>query len=192
VGVLGSYEALLPAGPLRDFITQLADAELSSDVLLQIFLPLLLFEVALNLDGRALLDDLWPVLTLAVGRRAGHHRRRRRRGLGGLDLPLAACLLIASVIATTDPAAVVQIFREVGAPRRLMTLVEGESLLNDAAAIALFTSLLGIVGSRTRSTWSTRRWPSCGSSRAARCSGSSSAASRRWSSGGSTRAGRRR
>jgi hypothetical protein len=37
VGVLGSYEALLPAGPLRDFITQLADAELSSDVLLQIF-----------------------------------------------------------------------------------------------------------------------------------------------------------
>jgi CPA1 family monovalent cation:H+ antiporter len=44
---------------------------------------------------------------------------------------------------------VVQIFREVGAPRRLMTLVEGESLLNDAAAIALFTSLLAIVGSRT-------------------------------------------
>ena len=37
------------------------------------------------------------------------------------------------------------IFREVGAPKRLTTLVEGESLLNDAAAIALYSVLLGVL-----------------------------------------------
>src|SRR5919202_1826138 len=61
------------------------------------------------------------------------------------DFGLAACLLVAAIVATTDPVAVIAIFREVGAPRRLMTLVEGESLLNDAAAIVLFTTLLGAV-----------------------------------------------
>ena len=43
-----------------------------------------------------------------------------------LDVPLVACLLLASLIATTDPAAVVAIFRDLGAPARLSRLVEGE------------------------------------------------------------------
>src|SRR5690606_29199809 len=46
---------------------------------------------------------------------------------------------------TTDPAAVVAIFRDLGAPRRLSILVEGESIFNDAAAIALFSILLPFV-----------------------------------------------
>ena len=60
-------------------------------------------------------------------------------------MPLVACLLLASIIATTDPAAVVAIFRDLGAPARLSRLVEGESLLNDATAIAIFTVLLDIL-----------------------------------------------
>ncbi len=47
--------------------------------------------------------------------------------------------------ATTDPAAIIAVFRDLGAPRRLTWLVEGEALLNDAAAIALFILLLGFV-----------------------------------------------
>ena len=57
-------------------------------------------------------------------------------------MSLTVCLLLAAIIATTDPAAVVAIFRDLGAPGRLSRLVEGESLLNDATAIALFTILL--------------------------------------------------
>ena len=45
---------------------------------------------------------------------------------------LVVCLLLGAIVATTDPVAVVGIFREVGAPKRLTTLVEGESLFNDA------------------------------------------------------------
>ena len=50
--------------------------------------------------------------------------------------------MLGAIVATTDPVAVIAIFRDVGAPSRLIRLVEGESLLNDAAAIALFAVLL--------------------------------------------------
>ena len=53
--------------------------------------------------------------------------------------------LLGSIVATTDPAAVIAVFRDIGAPRRLSWLVEGEALLNDAAAIALFILLLGFI-----------------------------------------------
>jgi monovalent cation:H+ antiporter, CPA1 family len=60
-------------------------------------------------------------------------------------VPVVACLLLGSIVATTDPAAVIAVFRDIGAPRRLSWLVEGEALLNDAAAIALFILLLGFI-----------------------------------------------
>jgi Na+:H+ antiporter len=58
---------------------------------------------------------------------------------------LVVCLLLGSIVSTTDPVAVIGIFRDVGAPSRLSRLLEGESLLNDAAAITLFTVLLDIL-----------------------------------------------
>jgi CPA1 family monovalent cation:H+ antiporter len=62
-----------------------------------------------------------------------------------VQFSLVVCLLLGSIVATTDPAAVIAVFRDVGAPRRLTWLVAGEALLNDAAAIALFILLLGII-----------------------------------------------
>ena len=50
-----------------------------------------------------------------------------------------------AIVSTTDPSAVVSIFRSISAPRRLARIIEGESLLNDAAAIALFGLFMGFV-----------------------------------------------
>jgi CPA1 family monovalent cation:H+ antiporter len=61
-------------------------------------------------------------------------------------MPGVVCLLVGAIISTTDPAAVVGVFRDLGAPKRLTTLVEGEALFNDAAAIALFGLLVGFLG----------------------------------------------
>jgi monovalent cation:H+ antiporter, CPA1 family len=61
------------------------------------------------------------------------------------EVGLLACLLLGAILATTDPVAVVALFREIGAPQRLSILLEGESLLNDAAAIALFTVLAAML-----------------------------------------------
>lgn len=128
-----------------DFLAGLAELDLGPQLFLAVFLPLLLFETALRLDGRALLDDLAPVLVMAVV--AVLVTTALAGGLLALasPLPLAGALLIAAIIATTDPVAVVAVFREVGAPLRLTRLVEGESLLNDAAAIALFAAFTAIL-----------------------------------------------
>jgi CPA1 family monovalent cation:H+ antiporter len=55
---------------------------------------------------------------------------------------LLICLLLGAIVATTDTAAVLGIFRDIGAPGRLTVIVEGESLFNDAAAIAVFVVIL--------------------------------------------------
>ncbi|MCL4676206.1 MAG: cation:proton antiporter, partial [Pararhodobacter sp.] len=96
------------------------------------------FQVSLSIDLRRMLDDWVPILlmavvavvvsTLAVG--------WALYPIAGLSL--MACLMIGAIVSTTDPSAVVGIFRATPAPQRLARIVEGESLLNDAAAIALF------------------------------------------------------
>jgi CPA1 family monovalent cation:H+ antiporter len=58
---------------------------------------------------------------------------------------LMLCLLLGSIVATTDTAAVLGIFRDIGVPSRLSVIVEGESLFNDAAAIALFVVILEVL-----------------------------------------------
>ncbi len=137
------------AGPVGDFFKSLAELELSSDTLLHLFLPVLLFETALAIDVRRLMDDIAPILLLAVIAvfvctfAVGY-------ALWAVSpMGLVPCLLLGSIVATTDPAAVVGIFRDLGAPRRLTVLVEGESLLNDAAAIAVFSLLLGMLTRRS-------------------------------------------
>jgi len=99
------------------------------------------------MDARRLLDDAVPILLLAV---VAVFVTTGAVGLaleGVSHLPLAACLLVGAIVATTDPSAVVAIFRSLGTPARLTRLIEGESLLNDAAAISISTILLDMIRS---------------------------------------------
>ena len=122
-----------------------ADLPLGADTFIYVFLPLLIFEAALASDVRRIVEDAAPILMLAVIATVA------AAAVVGVALwpfsgqPLAVCLLLGAVVSTTDPAAVIAIFRDVGAPARLTRLVEGESLLNDAAAIAMFSVLLGMI-----------------------------------------------
>jgi len=135
---------LLP-DPLLDFLRGFGELSITSELFLWVFLPILLFEAALALDGRELLEELGPVLVLAVLAVLVCTLVAGLAVWSTTGQTLLACLLVAAIVATTDPGAVVSIFREVGAPRRLTTIVEGESLLNDAAAIALFGLILTAV-----------------------------------------------
>ena len=122
-----------------------ADLPITSVTFIYVFLPLLVFEAGFATDVRRTLDDAAPILLLAV------MATIIATAVIGLSLwplagaPLVVCLLLGAVVATTDPAAVIAIFRDVGAPARLTRLVEGEALLNDAAAISLFVVLLGMI-----------------------------------------------
>lgn len=130
---------------IGDFLSIINTFEVSSETFLIVFLPILLFETALSMNVRRLMDDLGPILMMAIVAVVVS------TVLVGLVLTefsgmgLVVCLLLGAIVSTTDPAAVIGIFREVGAPKRLTTLVEGESLLNDAAAIALYSVLLGVL-----------------------------------------------
>jgi NhaP-type Na+/H+ or K+/H+ antiporter len=56
-----------------------------------------------------------------------------------------ASMLFGAVVSATDPVAVVALLKELGASKKLGTLIEGESLLNDGTAIVAFVLLFGVV-----------------------------------------------
>jgi len=124
------------------FARVIVELPIHSDAFLYIFLPLLLFQSALTIEVQRIVEDAAPILLLAVVAVLV-----ATIVIGAALAPIAgvsltACLMLGSIVATTDPVAVIGIFRDVGAPSRLSRLVEGESLLNDAAAITLFVLLL--------------------------------------------------
>src|SRR5690606_27334661 len=55
--------------------------------------------------------------------------------------------LFGAVISVTDPVAVLALFKELGVPKRLTIIFEGESLMNDGTGVALFLVLLGVATS---------------------------------------------
>jgi monovalent cation:H+ antiporter, CPA1 family len=150
VGVaLGGFPAVFSelgwsarSDPFADIFVELP---VSSATFIYVFLPLLVFEAGIVTDVRRTLQDAAPILLLAIV------ATLITTAVIGVALwpiagvSLVVCLLLGAVVATTDPAAVIAIFRDVGAPARLTRLVEGEALLNDAAAISLFAVLLGMI-----------------------------------------------
>ena len=150
IGVaMGLASGVLLRSPISnhfgEFVRLFADLPLGSETFIYVFLPLLVFEAAFTSDVRRILEDAAPILTLAIVATLA------TAAIVGLALwpfagaPLTVCLLLGAVVSTTDPAAVIAVFRDVGAPARLTRLVAGEALLNDAAAIVLYTVLLGII-----------------------------------------------
>ncbi len=123
------------------FVEQVA---FDSSSLLYLFLPPLLFEMALAVNVRRLLEDLGGVIVMAVVAVIAATMLVGVAVWAVSPIALVGCLMLGAAVATTDPAAVITTFREIGAPRRLLVLLEGESLLNDAAAIAIFTFLLAL------------------------------------------------
>jgi CPA1 family monovalent cation:H+ antiporter len=134
---------------LTDALNPVAEAILGlpirSNVFLYVFLPTLLFQATLGMNLRRMLDDWVPILMLAIVAVVVATVSVGYALSWASALPLAACLLIGAIVSTTDPSAVVSIFRSISAPRRLARIIEGESLLNDAAAIALFGLFMGFV-----------------------------------------------
>jgi len=122
--------------------------ELPAHAFLAVFLPPLLFQVALSVDVRRMAQDVAPILVLAV---VAVFVATFAIGLSlapFVEHGQVACLLLGAIVATTDPSAVIGVFRDVGAPGRLIRLIEGESLLNDAAAIALVSVLVAMAASQ--------------------------------------------
>ncbi|GAA1726111.1 Na+/H+ antiporter [Aeromicrobium alkaliterrae] len=135
-GIAGSYVPFIP------------DVELTPEIVLVGLLPPLLYAAAIRtplVDFRAnrrpialLSIALVVVTTVVIGFLT----------TALLDVPLAVGLALGAVVAPPDAVAATAVARRIGLPRRVVTILEGESLVNDATAIVLLrTSIAAIAGS---------------------------------------------
>jgi len=118
---------------------------ISPDLILLAFVPGLVFEASLSLDLPELSRRVVPISLLAtlgvfltvIAIGALAHL--------GLGLDWASAILLGAIVATTDPIAVVNLLRQVGAPPGLKAILEGESLFNDGTGVAVFAAVVGTI-----------------------------------------------
>jgi CPA1 family monovalent cation:H+ antiporter len=140
------YTVMLVLGGLvLGVLHYLPEVQMTPEIVMTIFLPILLFEAAINIEYSHLKADMKSILTMAVLGvlislfvTAGV-----MHWLGGL--PWLIALLFGSLIVATDPVSVLAIFKKLGVPHRLTAIVEGESLFNDGTAIVAFQIILAVV-----------------------------------------------
>jgi CPA1 family monovalent cation:H+ antiporter len=138
--VVGVVAGLLPG---------VSQVRLSPDLVLLLFLPPLIHYAAFFSDPRESLRNLVAVLGQAVGLVVA----TAAVAAGVLlvvvpDLGWAAALAFGAAIAPPDPVAAGTVLQRLGAPRRLVTVLETEGLINDGVALTLFAVAAGAVGAR--------------------------------------------
>ncbi|HEY9644849.1 MAG TPA: sodium:proton antiporter [Chroococcidiopsis sp.] len=125
---------------IADFLPD--KTRLDPALILNLFLPILLFEASINTDLSRLRSTLKPISMLAgpgIIISAGITAVVLKFALGLLWIP---ALLLGTILAITDTVSVIAVFKEVAVPSRLTTIVEGESLFNDGAALVLFNLII--------------------------------------------------
>lgn len=135
--------ALVLMGLVLSFFPNPFIIDVSSDLILAILVPPLLFEATLQIKWEKLRKDMVPILLLAV---VGTLLSTIIVGeiiTWVLEIPLLAAFAFGALISATDPVAVISFFRSLGVSKRLGLLMEGESLLNDGVAIVLFSMAVG-------------------------------------------------
>jgi NhaP-type Na+/H+ or K+/H+ antiporter/CRP-like cAMP-binding protein len=123
-------------------------ANIQPSLILFIFLPTLIFEAAFAIDTHTFKKSFVNALILAVPGMIVATILTAVSMMFILDLPdwsWYVALLFGALISATDPVAVVALLRELGASKKLSTLIDGESLLNDGVAIVIFTVFLEYV-----------------------------------------------
>jgi CPA1 family monovalent cation:H+ antiporter len=123
-------------------IAQLIAGEGFENLVLNLFLPILIFEAALMLSTREFMRNLIPIGALATIALVISAVLVGVSVVWALGWAFAVALLFGVIVSATDPVAVIAVFREVGVSNRLLTIVEGESMLNDGVAIVLSQILL--------------------------------------------------
>ena len=147
--------ALVVAGLSLSFLnlSALRDLALTPELLLLLFLPPLLFEAAYHLpfgdlrrNGLHIGFLALPGVLLSVGLTAlGSFMVLGTLGWA-TGFGWAQAFLFAAVISATDPISVLALFKELGVPKRLYQIVEGESLINDGVAVVVFLIVGAVLG----------------------------------------------
>jgi len=134
------YPILLVVGGLAlGFVPGVPDVKLDPDLVLALFLPPLLYSAAFFANLRDLRRDLRSISLLSVGLVLATTVTVALVAHALVPaMPWAAAFALGAVVSPTDPLAATTIARRVGAPRRFVNVIEGESLVNDGTALVAY------------------------------------------------------
>ena len=138
--------ALLVVGAVISFVPGVPEVRLSSELVLYGLLPPLLYAAALSTSLLDVTAHRGAILSLSVGLVLF-----TALGVGVvawllLPIPFALALALGAIVAPPDAVAATAVARRIGLPRRITTILEGESLLNDATALVTLRTALAAAG----------------------------------------------
>lgn len=119
----------------ESFITQ---SNVFQAIIISLFLPILLGDATLKLPFSHLRKQGKPVIALAFGGTLLSFLIIALAMYGFMGLPLIVAFTFAALMSATDPISVISIFKSLGVPKKIVTIIEGESLFNDGIAVVLF------------------------------------------------------
>jgi CPA1 family monovalent cation:H+ antiporter len=141
---------LVVVGFAVSFAPEFEGIELESEVLLSVVLPPLLYSAALDFSFPTFLRNIRPILGLGVGLVV-----ITAFAVAGIaawlvpSLTFATALILGAVVAPPDAVTAVAVGRKLGLPKKVMAILTGESLVNDAAALSLFSiAVAQVAGSK--------------------------------------------
>jgi monovalent cation/hydrogen antiporter len=141
---------LVVVGFAVSFAPEFEGIELESEILLSVVLPPLLYSAALDFSFPTFLRNIRPILGLGVGLVVV-----TAFAVAGIaswlvpSLTFATALILGAVVAPPDAVTAVAVGRKLGLPKKVMAILTGESLVNDAAALSLFSiAVAQVAGSK--------------------------------------------
>jgi len=138
------YPILMVLGGLGlGLIPGAPEVTLNPDVVLVVFLPPLLYVGAFFTSLRDVRRDARVIGLMAIGLVGATAVGVAVVAHELAGLPWASAFTLGAIVSPTDPLAATQIMRRLGAPRRLVNVLEGEGLINDATALVLYRTAVG-------------------------------------------------
>ncbi len=145
---------LLIGGFALSFVPDLPAIELEPDVVFLLFLPPILFSAAYFTPIRDFKANARPILLLAIGLvlfttvAVGVALQALVPGIEP-----AVAFTLGAIVAPPDAVAATAVFRRLGVPHRIVTILEGESLINDASSLIAYRTAIAVVATGTFSVF---------------------------------------
>jgi CPA1 family monovalent cation:H+ antiporter len=136
---------LVVLGLALSFAPWMPTLELRPDLVLTLFLPPLLYTAGVNMSWRGFRANLRPILLLAVGAVIFTAACVAALTHYLFGLPWAVGFVLGAVVSPPDAVAPMAIARRFAIPSRILTILEGEGLVNDATALILFSFAVAAV-----------------------------------------------
>ena len=157
---------LVLGGIVLALIPGLPRPTLDPDVVFLVFVPPLLYWTAINTSWRDFRTNLRSISLLAIGLvLATMWAVAAVAHALSPELPWTSALVLGAIVSPPDPVAVTAVTRRLGVPRAIVTLLEGEGLLNDATALVAYRTAVAAVvagSSGVHGTWTRILWAGAG------------------------------